>query len=88
MSRLSVVLTFSFRKEGRLWAGECLELGTATDGRRLEKVYQELSNLVVLHLNALQDIGEADRVLALAGDAAGVPLLGLPGDNGGQEERA
>lgn len=56
------VLAFEFHKEGRLWVGECRELGTATDGRSLEKVEQELGRLVLLHLNGLEQIGERERV--------------------------
>jgi hypothetical protein len=55
------VFTFAFHKEGRYWVGECLELGTATDGRTLEKVDDELTRLVSLHLEALEDIGERER---------------------------
>ena len=59
-----VILTLSFRKEGRLWAGRCLELGTATDGRSLSQVHDELLELVRLHLNALEDVGERERFFA------------------------
>ncbi|MCL5025313.1 MAG: hypothetical protein M1531_02295 [Chloroflexi bacterium] len=55
-----VVLTLAFRREGHLWSGECLELGTATDGRSLEKTKQELIELVQLHLNALEEAGERE----------------------------
>lgn len=53
-----VILTLAFHREGRLWVGECLELGTATDGRNLEKTKQELIGLVQLDLNTLEEIGE------------------------------
>ena len=56
------VLTLEFHKEGRLWVGECLELGTATDGRNLDSVERELVKLAVLHLDGLEDIGERERV--------------------------
>ncbi|MGH2584895.1 MAG: type II toxin-antitoxin system HicB family antitoxin [Dehalococcoidia bacterium] len=56
-----VVLTFEFHKEGHLWVGRCIELGTATDGRSLEEVEDELAELVSLHLEALEDVGERDR---------------------------
>lgn len=57
-----VVLTFEFHKEGRMWVGECRELGTATDGRSLEKVARELAKLVALDLDGLEQIGERDRL--------------------------
>ena len=53
-----VILTLVFRKEGNRWTGECLELGTATYGRSLEKTHSELAELVELHLNALEQAGE------------------------------
>jgi hypothetical protein len=56
-----VVLTFEFHKEGALWVGRCVELGTATDGRSLEKVGDELAEVVTLHLDALDDVGERQR---------------------------
>ena len=56
-----VILTLTFRKEGRLWLGQCLELGTATDGRSLDQVHDELSELVTLHLDTLEDVGERER---------------------------
>ncbi|GEM_PF-1099907 len=57
-----VVLTLEFRKQGDYWIGECRELGTATDGRSLERVERELSRLVLLHISGLEDIGERDRL--------------------------
>jgi hypothetical protein len=57
-----VVLTLEFRKEGSHWLGRCLELGTATDGRSLERVKAELEELVLLHLNGLEDVHERERV--------------------------
>ncbi len=57
-----VVLTLEFHKEGRLWVGECHELGTATDGRSLDRVERELVQLAVLHLNGLEEIGERERI--------------------------
>ena len=58
-----VILTLVFRKEGRLWTGECLELGTATYGRSIEQVHNELVELVDLHLNTLEQTGERERFL-------------------------
>jgi hypothetical protein len=59
-----VILTLRFRQEspprGR-WLGECVELGTATYGRTLRQTHDELIELVSLHLDALEDIGERAR---------------------------
>lgn len=56
------LLTLEFHKEGQLWVGQCLELGTACDGRSIEKVREHLTRLVTLHLNGLEQIGERDRI--------------------------
>ncbi len=56
------VLTLEFHKEDRLWVGVCRELGTATDGRSLDRVERELVKLVMLHLNGLEDIGEREHI--------------------------
>lgn len=56
-----VILTFEFHKEGHLWVGRCRELGTVTDGRSLEKVEAELVELVLLHVSALEEVGERER---------------------------
>ncbi len=61
------VFTLAFHKEGPLWVGDCLELGTATDGRSLDSVERELVKLVVLHLNGLEDVGERERVFSERG---------------------
>ena len=62
-----VVLTFEFHREGRLWVGECLELGTATDGRSLPRVEKELAALVSIHLQGLDAIGERERLFSERG---------------------
>lgn len=81
-----VVLTFFFRREGSVWTAECRELGTATYGRSLLRVRNELIELVDLHLRSLQEVGqlqgffqEHDIQLCQAGSApaavdARVPL--------------
>lgn len=56
-----VVLTLGFRKEGRVWVGICRELSTSTYARSFEKVRDELVEMVELHLNALEDVGERER---------------------------
>lgn len=56
------VVTLVFRNVGNdMWTGECRELGTATDGAGLTQVDAELIDLVVLHLNALEQAGERER---------------------------
>lgn len=62
-----VVLTLEFRKDPHGWAGVCRELGTATDGRSLDRVRTELAELVLLTLNGLEDLGDRERVFAERG---------------------
>jgi hypothetical protein len=57
----SVVLTLRFRQENRRWTGECVELGMATYGRTLRQTHDELVELVALHLEALDAVGERER---------------------------
>jgi len=56
-----IILTLEFHREDGLWVGFCRELGTATDGRSFQRVEEELLELAMLHLNALEDAGERDR---------------------------
>ncbi|HZT05702.1 MAG TPA: hypothetical protein VFC51_01615 [Chloroflexota bacterium] len=84
------VVTLVFRHQGDdVWTGECRELGTATDGSSLARVHAELVDLVVLHLNALEEAGERERFFQRHGipfygaDAAPkVIQLALPLDEG------
>jgi hypothetical protein len=59
-----VILRLEFHQEGRRWLGECVELGTATHGANLAQVQRELKDLVILHLNELEDVGERPRFFA------------------------
>jgi hypothetical protein len=56
-----IQLTLKFHKEGRNWIGECQELGTSTYHRSLYQLQKELEELVCLHLDTLEDVGEAQR---------------------------
>lgn len=56
-----VILTLSYHKEQHNWVGECLETGTSTYGRVFTKVHDELIELIELHLNELEAVGERAR---------------------------
>ena len=56
-----VLLTLQFRREGRDWVGVCLELGTSTFDRSLEKTRATLSELVLEHLNLLEEEGAREQ---------------------------
>lgn len=56
-----VELTFMFEREGSKWVGTCLELGTSTYGRNLERVEESIHRLAVEHLNLLEEAQERER---------------------------
>jgi len=56
-----IVVTAKFSKEGKKWTAYCEELGTATFGRSLLEAQERLKEAVLLHLNALEDVGERER---------------------------
>lgn len=56
-----VILTVEIQREGEQWVGQCMELGTATFGDSVDQVHEELMDLIVLHLNGLEDVGERER---------------------------
>ena len=60
-SKVYVVLTYEFGREGRRWMAHCKELGTATFGRSLPEAQRQLIEVVGLHLNTLEDVGERKR---------------------------
>lgn len=62
-----VVLTVEIQREGAQWVGQCVELGTATFGDSVDEVADELLDLIVLHLEGLEDAGERERFLQARG---------------------
>ncbi|MDD5191197.1 MAG: hypothetical protein PHE50_09175 [Dehalococcoidales bacterium] len=59
-----IVLTCKFHREGKQWVGENEELGVSSFGSSFEDANESLKELVVLHLNTLERLGERDRVFA------------------------
>ena len=57
-----VILTLAFHKEDQSWVGVCRELGVAANGRSLDKLRAHLTDLVIVHLNGLESIGERERI--------------------------
>ena len=63
MSKLHyIMLTAVFEKEddGR-WTAYCKELGTATFAHSLDEAQERLSEMIELHLNTLENVGERER---------------------------
>lgn len=56
-----VELTFMFEREGNKWVGTCLELGTSTYGRTIERVEDSIYHLATEHLNLLEEAQERER---------------------------
>lgn len=56
-----VILTLEFRQEGPYWLGRCRELSTSTYAKRFSQVRKELAEMVELHLNTLEQVGERER---------------------------
>lgn len=56
-----VVLTCKYHREGKQWVGVCEELGTSTFAPTIEESQKELQELVILHLNTLEKVGERER---------------------------
>ena len=56
-----VALTLSFQREGDQWVGECLETSASTFAGSLEDCQAELRELVVEHLEVLEEVGERER---------------------------
>ena len=58
MASKYVVLTLRFEREGDVWAGDCMELGTSAFADTLEACEGELRELTAEHLSVLEEIGE------------------------------
>jgi len=56
-----VILTLVFNREGDEWVGVCRELGTSTFDKDLCKVRDELCDMVLDHLNGLEEAGARQR---------------------------
>jgi len=56
-----VILTLKFERQGNQWVGTCVELSTSTFARTLRQTQKELRELVIAHLNVLEQEGERER---------------------------
>lgn len=62
MSQLLVIVNLRFyRDKNNKWIGECLELGTTSFGDTIEEAKESLIDLIELHLNTLEELGEKKR---------------------------
>ncbi len=58
-----VKLTLRFFKEEDQWIGECLETGISTYGDTIEEVQKELPDLIAMHFNAVEEMGDIGQYL-------------------------
>jgi predicted RNase H-like HicB family nuclease len=71
-----IILTLRIEREDTQWTAECVELGTATHADSLEAASTEIRELIGLHLEALEEMGERDRFFLEHGIAVRpVPLV-------------
>ena len=56
-----VDLTLKYEFEEEQWVGVCLELSTSTFGDTLQEVQDDLTQLVIEHLELLEESGERER---------------------------
>ena len=57
-----VVLTSVVEEEGDQFVSYCTELETASCGDTIEEAFANLEEAIIVHLNALEETGERDRV--------------------------
>ncbi len=57
-----IILTEVVEEEGDLFVSTCKELGTSSCGDSIEEALSNLEEAIWVHLNALQETGERDRV--------------------------
>jgi len=56
-----VILHAHYWRNQNQWLGECVELGTTTFADTFEDVQRELKDMIVLHLDTLESVGERDN---------------------------
>ena len=62
-----VVLTEIVEKEGDQFVSICRELGTASCGDTIEEAFSNLEEAIEVHLEALKETGERERVFSERG---------------------
>ena len=73
----SLDLHFEFERYGNKWVGTCVELSTSTYARSRRKTSEALHQLVLEHLNLLEESGERNRFF----DEWGLKLIIPPVDH-------
>ena len=58
-----IVLTGIAEEEDGVFASYCRELGTSSCGDTAHEALENLGEAIVVHLNALEEVGDLERVL-------------------------
>lgn len=62
-----VGLTLTVEEDGNQYASFCKELGTTSCGETAQEAMTSIREAVIVHLNALEECGERERVFREAG---------------------
>ena len=69
-----VVLTSVVEPEDDMFVSTCIELGTASCGDTIQEAFENLEEAIAVHLNALEELGETERVF----HERGIEILRAP----------
>ena len=69
-----VVLTSIVEPEGDMFVSTCVELGTASCGDTIQEAFENLDEAIAVHLDALEEVGETERVF----EERGIEILRAP----------
>ena len=58
-----LLLTVDFTKEGKNWAGTCLELGTSAYASGIEQAREEVAESIILQLNSVEGLNFINEYL-------------------------
>ena len=73
-----IILTEVVEKEGDQFVSTCRELGTASCGDTIEEAFSNLEEAIEVHLSALEETGERERVFTERGIEVHTPLPTAP----------
>ncbi len=62
-----ILLTLQVEPEGDQFVSTCLELGTASCGDTAQEAFDNLKEAISVHLEALEEVGERERVFRQRG---------------------
>jgi predicted RNase H-like HicB family nuclease len=80
------MVTLTVKRDGKLYASKCIELGTASCGATKEEAFKNIQEATLLYLNTLEDLGICEETLdrlgvpVVAGEPVQQPLVRVPKD--------